>query len=425
VKAKTRLRRISARAVASTVAGFSMVGMAGAQAQTVEVVHQWTSSSEAYALQALKDALQKKGIGWKDSAIAGNDGANQQQALQARLAAGSAPAAAQAQPQLLFSYAEQNELTNLDSLAKAGNWDKLIAPELIPYVKYKNDWYGVPVNEHRENMFWINAKILQKYGGKAPTTWDEFNALAERMKKDGIIPVALGGEDWQEAEIFSDLVIGIGGPAFYKKAIIDHDPATIQGPTMLKVFDQLRKIIGFADPNRAGRDWNVATQMVIDGKAAMQIHADWAKGEFLRAGKKPGIDFVCAATPGSGHAFVWVVDTMTFFKQKSPAAAANQATLANLAMSADVQENFNLRKGSIPARLDVPQAKFDDCAKLNFADRAAAAQSGAVVPSFIENAALERDVRASFVDVITQFVNTPSMTSATAVKKLAAAAKNN
>lgn len=116
-----------------------MVGMASAQTQTVEVVHQWTSSSEAYALQALKDALQKKGIGWKDSAIAGNDGANQQQALQARLAAGSAPAAAQAQPQLLFSYAEQNELTNLDSLAKAGNWDKLIAPELIPYVKYKND----------------------------------------------------------------------------------------------------------------------------------------------------------------------------------------------------------------------------------------------------------------------------------------------
>ncbi|ONP91716.1 hypothetical protein [Burkholderia cenocepacia] len=52
-------------------------------------------------------------------------------------------------------------------------------------------------------------------------------------------------------------------------------------------------------------------------------------------------------------------------------------------------------------------------------------KSGAVVPSFIENAALERDIRASFVDVITQFVNTPSMTSATAVKKLATAAKNN
>ncbi|MEQ5838688.1 ABC transporter substrate-binding protein [Paraburkholderia acidicola] len=425
MKLKSKQGQVWASVVASAVASLAISGVASAQSQQVEVVHQWTSSSEAYALQALKDGLQKKGIGWKDSAIAGNDGANQQQALQARLAAGSAPAAAQAQPQLLFSYAEQNELTSLDSLAKAGNWDRLISPELIPYLKYKGTWYAAPMDEHRENMFWINKKILQKYGDKIPTTWDEFNALAEKMKKDGIIPVALGGEDWQEAEIFSDLVIGMGGPAYYRKAIIEHDPAAVQSPTMVKVFDQLRKIIGYTDPNRAGRDWNVATQMVIDGKAGMQIHADWAKGEFLRAGKKPGVDFVCSATPGSGHAFIWVLDSFAFFKQRNPTAQADQVTLANTVMDRDVQENFNLRKGSLPPRLDVPQDKFDDCAKVNFSDRAAASKVGAVLPSFIENAALERDIRAAYVDVVTQFVNTPSMSSADAVKKLASAARNN
>ncbi|MFM0287176.1 ABC transporter substrate-binding protein [Paraburkholderia megapolitana] len=425
MKLKSKQGQVWASVVASAVASLAISGVASAQSQQVEVVHQWTSSSEAYALQALKDGLQKKGIGWKDSAIAGNDGANQQQALQARLAAGNAPAAAQAQPQLLFSYAEQNELTSLDSLAKAGNWDRLISPELIPYLKYKGTWYAAPMDEHRENMFWINKKILQKYGDRIPTTWDEFNALAERMKKDGIIPVALGGEDWQEAEIFSDLVIGMGGPAYYRKAIIEHDPAAVQSPTMVKVFDQLRKIISYTDPNRAGRDWNVATQMVIDGKAGMQIHADWAKGEFLRAGKKPGVDFVCSATPGSGHSFIWVLDSFAFFKQRNPTAQADQATLANTVMDHDVQENFNLRKGSLPPRLDVPQDKFDDCAKINFADRAAGSKIGAVLPSFIENAALERDIRAAYVDVVTQFVNTPSMSSADAVKKLASAARNN
>ncbi|RDJ98459.1 ABC transporter substrate-binding protein [Paraburkholderia lacunae] len=424
MKLKSKQGQVLARVVASTVAGLAISGIATAQTQQVEVVHQWTSSSESYALQALKDGLQKKGMGWKDSAIAGDDGANQQQALQARLAAGNAPAAAQAQPQLLYAYAEQNELASLDSYAKAGNWDHLLTPELIPYLKYKGTWYGVPMDEHRENMFWINKKILQKYGDKVPTTWDEFNTLAEKMKKDGIIPVALGGEDWQEAEIFSDLVLGMGGPAFYKKAIINHDPATVQSPTMVKVFDELRKIISYTDPNRAGRDWNVATQMVIDGKAGMQIHADWAKGEFLRAGKKPGVDFVCAATPGSGHAFIWVLDSFAFFKQKNPAAQANQALLANTVMDPDVQQNFNLRKGSLPPRIDVAQDKFDDCAKTNFADRAAGNKAGEVIPSFIENAALERDIRAAYVDVVTQFVNTPSMTSADAVKKLVAAAKN-
>lgn len=425
MKLSSKQGQALARVIASAVASFAVSGIAAAQTQQVEVVHQWTSSSESYALQALKDGLQKKGVGWKDSAIAGDDGANQQQALQARLAAGNAPAAAQAQPQLLFSYAGQNDLASLDSYARAGNWDHLITPELIPYLKYKGTWYGAPMDEHRENMLWINKKILQKYGGKIPTTWDEFNALAEKMKKDAIIPVALGGEDWQEAEIFSDLVVGMGGPAFYKKAIINHDPAAIQSPTMVKVFDELRKIISYTDPNRAGRDWNVATQMVIDGKAGMQIHADWAKGEFLRAGKKPGVDFVCSATPGSGHTFIWVMDSFAFFKQKNPATQAGQALLANTVMDRDVQENFNLRKGSLPARLDVPQDKFDDCAKVNFADRAAGNKAGEVMPSFIENAALERDIRAAYVDVVTEFVNSPSMTSADAVKKLVEAAKNN
>ena len=37
--------------------------------------------------------------------------------------------------------------------------------------------------------------------------------------------------------------------------------------------------------------------MVIKGKAGMQIMGDWAKGEFLKAGQKPGTDFVCIRFP--------------------------------------------------------------------------------------------------------------------------------
>ncbi len=43
----------------------------------------------------------------------------------------------------------------------------------------------------------------------------------------------------------------------------------------------------------SGRDWNIATSMVINGEAAMQIMGDWAKGEFTAAGKKAGVDYLC------------------------------------------------------------------------------------------------------------------------------------
>ena len=33
----------------------------------------------------------------------------------------------------------------------------------------------------------------------------------------------------------------------------------------------------------------------------MQIMGDWMKGEWLAAGKKPGVDFGCEIIPGKNH----------------------------------------------------------------------------------------------------------------------------
>ena len=385
---------------------------------TVEVMHQWTSSGEALAVRSIKDALAKQGVGWKDSAIAGGGGANQRQALQARLASGNAPVAAQAHALLLKSYKEQNALDNLDAVAKEGQWDSVLAPELIPYAKINGTYYGIPLNQHRENMLFINKKILTKYGDQVPATWDDFLVLAEKMKKDGLIPLALGGEDWQEAEIFSSILLGTGGPDLYRSTIIKQDPAALQSPEFKRVFDTFRKVLSYTDKNRAGRDWNVATQMVINGKAAMQIHADWAKGEFLTAGKKVDVDFICAAAPGNKQNFVFVSDFWVFFKQTKQVGQENQKVFAATSMDPAVQESFNLRKGSIPARMDVSLDKFDACAKLNIADRNANQKTGGMLPSFIENMGQPLPVRAVYMDVITKFANTPSQTPEAAVKKL-------
>ena len=90
-----------------------------------------------------------------------------------------------------------------------------------------------------------------------------------------------------------------GGPEFYKKAFIDLDEEALGSDTMKKAFDQLRASSRpMSTPNFSGRDWNLATAMVINGKAGMQIMGDWAKGEFLNAGKKPGNDFLCFRYPG-------------------------------------------------------------------------------------------------------------------------------
>jgi carbohydrate ABC transporter substrate-binding protein, CUT1 family (TC 3.A.1.1.-) len=47
-------------------------------------------------------------------------------------------------------------------------------------------------------------------------------------------------------------MLGIGGNEFYQKAIVELDMDALGGSTMVKVFDQMRKLQGFTDKGYAG-----------------------------------------------------------------------------------------------------------------------------------------------------------------------------
>jgi glucose/mannose transport system substrate-binding protein len=212
----------------------------------------------------------------------------------------------------------------------------------------------------------------------------------------------------------------VGGADFYRKALVELDQEALTSETMVKSFDQLRKLRGYVDPNFSGRDWNLATAMVMKGEAGFQIMGDWAKGEFLAAGKKPGVDFLCAPTPGG--AFNLNSDSFTFFKVSGKDEVEGQQVLAGLIMSPAFQETFNLAKGSIPARTDVKLDKFDSCAMKSHEDLLAAIANNALVPSMAHEMAIPRTIRGEFLDLVTNFFNS-DMSSQDATKQLAEAVK--
>ena len=77
--------------------------------------------------------------------------------------------------------------------------------------------------------------------------------------------------------MFETVVLGLGGAEFYQAALVDLDPEALTSDTMIAAFDQMRTMRGYVDPNFSGRDWNLATAMVMNGEAAFQIMGDWAK----------------------------------------------------------------------------------------------------------------------------------------------------
>ncbi|MBK1664345.1 sugar ABC transporter substrate-binding protein [Rhodospirillum rubrum] len=408
---------VSCLGALALVAGLAIAAPKPAAAGgSVEVLHWWTAGGEAKAVSALKDQFEAEGGTWIDSPVAGGGGDAAMTALRSRVIAGNPPSAVQLKGPSIQEWAAEGVVANLDDIAKAENWDKLLPALLKSVVTYEGHYVAVPVNIHRVDWLWANPAVLAKAGVAVPTTWDEFNTAAEALKAKGIIPLAHGGQPWQDATLFEVVVLGLGGPAFYHKALVELDDAALRGETMVKVFDQMRRLRGFVDPNFSGRDWNLATAMVINGEAAFQIMGDWAKGEFLGAGKVPGKDFLCIAAPGKG--FLLNSDSLVMFDVKGADKIEGQKTLARLVLGEKFQRTFNTLKGSIPARQGMDLADFDACAQKSQADLTKAIAADSLEPSMAHEMAVPRSVRGAIMDVVTAHFNS-SESSAEAVAHLA------
>ena len=396
----------------------AMMTMSGAAlADDVEVLHWWTSGGEAAALNVLKEDLQAQGIGWLDMPVAGGGGEGAMTVLRARVTAGDAPTAVQMLGFDILDWAAEGALGNLDSVAAAEGWDAVVPAALQNFAKYDGHWVSAPVNVHSTNWVWANKAILDELGLAQPKTWEEFVAALQAAKDAGYTALAHGGQPWQDATVFDSIVIGAGGPEFYKRAFIDLDPAALNSPEMVEAFTRMETLRGFVDDNFSGRDWNLASAMVINKEAAFQIMGDWAKGEFLRAEKVPGTDFLCFRVPGSEGSVTFNADQFAMFKVSDGAVAAQEA-MASAIMSPDFQIAFNTVKGSVPARTDVPGDQFDACGQQGIAELAAAAEGGTLLGSMAHGHANPAGVKNAIYDVVTANFN-GEYDAATAAEELA------
>ena len=401
------------------VATSSVISLATlpALADDVEVLHWWTSGSEAAALDVLKGQLSNKGFGWKDMPIEGGGGDNAKSVLQARVYGGNSPTAVQMLGFTIHEWAESEALANLNEIAKIEDWDNKVPPALHKFSKYNGVWVAAPVNIHRTNWVWANKKIFDELNIPVPTTFAELVEVSDKIKGAGYIPLAHGGQAWQEATIFDSAILSAGGPEFYRKAFYELDHEALSSDTMVKVFDQMRALRNMVDDSFEGRDWNMATSMVIEGKAAMQIMGDWAKGEFLKAGKVPNEDFLCFNYPGTQGSFSFNSDQFAMF-EVSDAAQKSQEAMAKSVMDAVFQEEFNLVKGSIPANMNVSPDRFEACGQKSMADLKTAVRSNSMVGSVAHGHAVRSDIQEVVYEVVTNHFNS-EMASKEAASKLA------
>ncbi|RVV96616.1 carbohydrate ABC transporter substrate-binding protein [Mesobaculum littorinae] len=407
------------RFMAGAAATALLAGAATAQ-EEVEVLHWWTAGGEAAALEVLKTNLEAEGVTWSDMPVAGGAGDAAMTTLRARVTSGNAPTAVQMLGFDITEWANAGTVANLDEVAEEENWGDVVPAALQEFSKADGHWIAAPVNMHSTNWLWISDEALTEAGMEPPTDWDSFIAMLDAFQEQGITPLAHGGQAWQDATLWENVVLSMGTD-FYKSAVLERNEDALTSDEMHTVFERMEQLRGYVDDNFSGRDWNLASAMVIEGEAGVQQMGDWAKGEFLRADMVPGEDFECIRFPGTQGSVTFNTDQFVMFEVGEERRDA-QLKMAAAIMDPEFQIAFNTVKGSVPARTDVSDEEFDACGKKSMADIAEAAESDTLVGSLAHGHAAPPAVKNAMQDVITQHFN-GALTTDEAPQALADAVK--
>jgi glucose/mannose transport system substrate-binding protein len=132
---------------------------------------------------------------------------------------------------------------------------------------------------------------------------------------------------------------------------------------------------------------------------------DFARGEFLAAGQRPGRDFLCFRLPGSQGAVSFGLDNFAMFSMPGADQSGAQQALARLLLDRRFQSDFNVVKGSVPARTDVPDDAFDDCGKKGMKELAQASRHDQLVGTVVFGHAVPGPLRDQIVDIVDRHFN--------------------
>lgn len=323
------------------------------------VHHDLASPAELSAVKVLKDAFEAGGDKWRDLAIPHDSGAT---ISLANLVAGGNP------PNVFFSpdpgiyrdLAKQGKLLSLDDFYANGKGRDAF-DHMPKFLQELTAIDGIKVRApnslHVDGMVCYNAAVA-KDAGVDPAKWasmDAFYADFDKIKAKGYIPLAFGADSFQIGYLFHSLVATVSGGEIYERLFGGKvDRSAIDTPAMRATFDALRAIQMHTDPGSPNRKWNDTTNLVITGKALMQIQGDWMTGEFRAAGKTQGVDYGCMTIPGAKGIAV-TTNVWGFVKTADPEKNAAALRFAAANFDPQVQYKFALAKGSAPVRLDVPR----------------------------------------------------------------------
>ncbi|MFP5283096.1 MAG: ABC transporter substrate-binding protein [Actinomycetes bacterium] len=370
---------------------------------SLEIVSWWTSGSEQEALNVLLDAYRTAhaGVEVTNATVVGGGGSNAQVVLAQRLLGGDPPDSWQTFPgQALSRYVAANQVADVSEVYSGAGLASALPRVIGNGLTVDGKQYGVPTSAHRGNVLFYNRELLEQADVEVPGTdytaaafLDDLNTLDEA----GVTPLCLGAKDrFTTAALFENVLLGVVGEEGW--TAIRSDRFDWGGSQAREALDRFGTLLDRADPQAAGLSWDEATRKLADGGCAFETMNDSAYGELVKAGAVDGTDFGAVPYPGTGSAYVAVVDT--FVVARNAANARNAVDFLATIATPETQLAFSKAKGSVPVRTDVNVSSM-----LRYQQSAAEAlRSRTIVWSIVHGSLMSPQFQTGFYDAVETYV---------------------
>jgi raffinose/stachyose/melibiose transport system substrate-binding protein len=168
-------------------------------------------------------------------------------------------------------------------------WREHFAPASWGPLRFNGKEYAVPL-EQGFVFTWYNKNIFSKFGLTPPASFEDLIAICKELRKNGIIPFAVGNKErWPGAFFFSHLFQRIGGESVF---VPNFTVAPNYADIKASFIAAAGKLIELVEAGAFDKDCDTANYldqraMFGNGRAAMQLNGNRLLG-YMRD-ENPGI----------------------------------------------------------------------------------------------------------------------------------------
>jgi|GEM_PF-601013 ABC-type sugar transport system, periplasmic component len=189
------------------------------------------------------------------------------------------------------------DLTNLDV---TGNF----LPATLAPVTVDGKVYGLPEGLVSVGLIY-NKTIFDKYKIAEPMNWTEFLVACETLKKNNIIPIAMGSESTRPQFLWGPIVNENGGVQPFTQKL-ESGEIKITDPIFVDAIKKAKLLIDkeYIDKNWMGVKAEQAKDLVGQGKAGMVVTGTWDLPSVMDRDKNSTFEFMTVPGNESGKPII-------------------------------------------------------------------------------------------------------------------------